>query len=345
MSRSSPRPAGLIDVHTHVVPASFPAAPAHNPRWPCLCLRDADHGVIKFAGKAFRELDGRSWQVSARLADMDSAGIAAQALSPMPELLSYWFTADDGLDLARYVNHQVAEMVARAPSRFYGLGMVPLQDVSLATAELARLKRDGFAGIQIGSNINGVFPGEAHFDEFFAECARLGLAVFVHALHPIGAERLLAFPDLVPFAAFPLDTGLAAITLIRAGVLERHPQLRIGFSHGGGAVVPLTHRLKQGWLSSDGFNGLLSHAPQHYAAQCFYDSLVYDVDYLDYLATRFAPGQVFAGTDYPYAIAQQDVVGFLTGSTHCAVNTANDAARRFLGIDENSNTVVADHIS
>ena len=336
MSTSLRATVGLIDVHTHIVPASFPAAPAHNPRWPCMCLRDAKHGAIEFAGKVFRELDGRSWHVSQRLEDMDRDGIAAQALSPMPELLSYWFTAGDGLDLARYVNHQIAEMVARAPSRFYGLGMVPLQDVALATTELARLKRDGFAGIQIGSNINGVFPGEARFDEFFAECARLGLAVFVHALHPIGAERLQAFPDLVPFAAFPLDTGLAAMTLIRAGVLARHPSLRIGFSHGGGAVVPLTHRLKQGWLSSHGFNGLLPHAPQHYAAQCFYDSLVYDLDYLDYLATRFAPGQVFAGTDYPYTIAQEDVVGFLGGSAHCTLNTANNAARRFLGINSNA---------
>lgn len=155
----------------------------------------------------------------------------------------------------------------------------------------------------------------------------------MHALHPIGAERLQAFPGLVPFAAFPLDTGRAVITLIRAGVLERYPQLRIGFSHGGGAVVPLTHRLKQGWLSSHGFNGLLPHAPHHYAARCFYDSLVYDTDYLDYLATRFAPEQIFAGTDYPYAIQHEDVAGFLDGSAHCARPSTNQAARRFLGVE------------
>jgi aminocarboxymuconate-semialdehyde decarboxylase len=327
-------PAGIIDVHSHVVPAGFPANPSPhtNPRWPCMCLRDAGHGVIEFAGKAFRELDARSWNVSHRIDDMDRDGIAAQALSPMPELLSYWFAPGDGLDLARYVNHQIAEMVARAPTRFHGLGMVPLQDVELATRELARLKADGLRGIQLGSNINGVMPGDARFDEFYAECERLELAIFVHALHPIGADRLQDFPDLVPFAAFPLDTGLAAMHLIRAGVLERHPRLRIGFSHGGGAVIPLTHRLKIGWSSSAGFKGVLPHAPHHYAARCFYDSLVYDAGYLDYLATQFAPGQVFAGTDYPYAIAQPDVVGFLNDSASCAGSATNDAARRFLGL-------------
>ena len=32
---------GFIDVHTHVVPASFPANPSPdiNTRWPCMCMR------------------------------------------------------------------------------------------------------------------------------------------------------------------------------------------------------------------------------------------------------------------------------------------------------------------
>ncbi|MBK8958955.1 MAG: amidohydrolase family protein [Proteobacteria bacterium] len=324
--------ATVIDVHTHVVPANFPANPSpdSNPRWPCMCMQGAERAVIEFAGKAFRELDARSWDVARRIEDMDRDGVAVQALSPMPELLSYWFSPGDGLQLARYVNHQLGEMVARAPRRFHALGMVPLQDVELACAELERLKADGFKGVQVGSNINGVMPGDARFEAFHAECERLGMAVFVHALHPVGAERLKDFPDLVPFAAFPLDTGLAAMHLIRAGVLERHARLRIGFSHGGGAVIPLTHRLKQGWLTSDGFNGLLPHPPHHYAARCYYDSLVYDADYLAYLMNEFAPGRVFAGSDYPYAIAETDLAGFLDRAA--AADSSLRAAVSFLAL-------------
>lgn len=194
---SAPAVATIIDVHTHVVPASFPANPSpdSNTRWPCMCMRGADQAVIEFAGKAFRELDARSWDVTRRIDDMDRDGIAAQVLSPMPELLSYWFSPGDGLELARYVNQQIAEMMARAPRRLHGLGMVPMQDVELACAELARLKADGFKGVQLGSNINGVMPGDARFLPFYAECERLDMAVFVHALHPVGAERLKDFPE------------------------------------------------------------------------------------------------------------------------------------------------------
>ena len=38
---------------------------------------------------------------------------------------------------------------------------------------------------------------------------------------------------------------------------------------------------------------------------------VYDPAYLNYLARDFAPGQVFAGTDYPYDIMQRDPRGFV----------------------------------
>ena len=325
----------LIDVHTHVVPDSFPAnpAPATNARWPCLCRHGDEHGVIEIAGKAFRELDSRSWSATRRLDDMSRDGISAQALSPMPELLSYWFDPADGLDMARHMNHVIAEMVAFAPASFHGLGMVPLQDPALAAKELARLQRDGFAGVEIGSNINGTVLGDPMFDEFYAEAERQDLALFVHALHPIGAERLSSTPDLIPFAAFPLDTGLAATTLIRAGVPQRYPNLRIGFSHGGGALPPLVHRLGQGWRLSDGFAGTVAQSPAATAARFFYDSLVYEPGYLDYLAVEFAPAQVFAGTDYPYAIQQEDLDGFLRCANPAARESLfNGAASRFLGL-------------
>jgi aminocarboxymuconate-semialdehyde decarboxylase len=205
-------------------------------------------------------------------------------------------------------------------------------DPSLAAAELTRLKADGFCGVEIGSNVNGVVLGDARFTEFCAEAARLDLALFVHALHPVGTDRLTAFPDLVPFAAFPLDTALTAMSLIRAGVPHKFPSLRIGFSHGGGAIVALTHRLAQGWNVTKGFGGALPLAPKDYAARFFYDSLVYDAGYLRYLAEEFVPGQIFAGTDYPCAIMQTQLYDFLSASNVAAAKPLfSGVARRFLG--------------
>ena len=182
----------LIDVHSHIVPERFPdnPSPATNSRWPCMHVRAPDDATVMIADKPFRVIDSRSWDVARRIADMDRDGVTMQALSPMPELLSYWFTPADGLEMSRWMNHSIAAMVAAAPARFAGLGTVPLQDPALAATELARLQRDGLRGVELGSNINGVVLGDRRFDEFYAEAQRLDLALFVHALHPIGADRL-----------------------------------------------------------------------------------------------------------------------------------------------------------
>ena len=294
----------LVDVHTHFVPSAFPSAPSEESRWPCVCHAGdpSSHADVMIDGKVFRKIDSRSWEAERRLADMERSGVTRQVLSPMPELLSYWFKPQVGLAMCRHMNNEVADMVVSHPNHFSGMGIVPLQDPELAARELAAIKAAGLSAVEVGSNINGQYLGDARFAEFLAEAERCDLSVFVHALHPVGADRLQEFPDLVPFAGFPLDTALCAITLIRAGVLDRHPGLRIGFSHGGGAIVPLAHRLGKGADVTGNFDGQLSRTPIEYAREFYYDNLVYDPGYMAYLAESFAPGKVFSGTDYPYLI-------------------------------------------
>ena len=204
--------------------------------------------------------------------------------------------------MCRWINQFIFEIASKHPEYFSGLGCVPLQDPDLAAKELSHIASSGGLGVEVGSNVNGQFLGEPQFEAFFAEAQRLNLAVFVHALHPIGSDRLTNAPDLIPFAAFPLDTGLCAMSLIRAGIPEKYPNLRIGFSHGGGAVIPLAHRLGIGAKVTNNFDGTIQRTPAAYAADFFYDNLVYDPSYMSYLANEFAPGRVFCGTDYPYPI-------------------------------------------
>ena len=95
--------------------------------------------------------------------------VARQVLSPMPELLSYWLPLEDAKVLIRYLNEQIAEMIALAPDRFTGLGAVPLQDMDSAIVELDFLiKKLKFSGVEIASHVNGVSIGDARFEPFFA---------------------------------------------------------------------------------------------------------------------------------------------------------------------------------
>jgi aminocarboxymuconate-semialdehyde decarboxylase len=329
----------LIDIHSHVVPQELPADPTGGAigAWPSVVCETCRTKAQVFMGKRpFREIDDRSWSSSRRIEDMDRDGVAAQALSPMPELLSYWLDAGPALELARHVNGAIGEMVAVRPDRFFGLGTVPLQDPELAAKEVRDLKgRFGLAGVEVGSNVAGAYLGDVRFDPFFAACEAEGLAIFVHSLHPLSARDLARHPMLAPFAGFTVDTGLCAASVIMDGVLERFPKLRIGFSHGGGVLAPLLHRMEFGWGSTNGFEGRLPQSPKAYARRFFYDSLVYDAAYLEHLATQIAPDQICLGTDYPYLIQQPDPRGFIAAAAErsgLSETIWSDAARRFLGV-------------
>ena len=67
---------------------------------------------------------------------MDQEDVNIQVLSPMPELLSYWFKAEDTLEFSRYINFELSEFIEINPESFYWLGMVPLQDPELAAKEI-----------------------------------------------------------------------------------------------------------------------------------------------------------------------------------------------------------------
>jgi aminocarboxymuconate-semialdehyde decarboxylase len=329
----------LIDVHSHVVPKSLPTDPTGGEivAWPSVhCEACGRLAKVKVGQKPFRDIDNRSWDVDRRVADMDADGVSAQALSPMPELLSYWLDKRGAVELTRHLNHTIADMVARRPDRFFGLGAVPLQDPELAAEEVATLRsRFGLVGVEIGSNIAGAYLGDPRFDPFFAAAQDHDMAVFVHALHPLQARDIARHPMLAPFAAFPTDTALCAATIIMDGVLERFPRLKLAFSHGGGVLAPILHRMEYGWKASDGFNGKLPQSPKAYARRLFYDSLVYDAAYLEHLVTQIAPGQVFLGTDYPYLIMQLEPRAFIEAAAArpgIGPSIRSDAAQRFLGV-------------
>ena len=292
-----------IDVHAHVVPEHFPAylkgappadwpstAPAHE------CLR---HVMVK--GRVYRTVSDRCWSAPKRIADMNGMRVRVQALSPMPELLSTWMEAEPAAELLRYINDQIAAFVDEGAGRFVGLGAVPLQDLDLAIAEMRRVVSElGFAGVEIGSNINGRPIGAPELEPFFEAAEELGAAIFVHALRPAGMDRLVGPAQLQQVLAYPTDVGLAAASVITSNLVVRHPRLRIAFSHGGGTLRMLLPRLEEGWKVFPALQESISESPLSQARKLFADTLVYDGSTLRCLLGIFGETQLMLGTDYPF---------------------------------------------
>jgi aminocarboxymuconate-semialdehyde decarboxylase len=296
----------------------------------------ACHRHVMISGKVYRTVSDGCWSAPRRIEDMATAGIARQALSPMPELLSYWLPLEDSKALIRFLNEQIAEMIAGDPKRFVGLGAVPLQDMDAAILELEYLlKQLHFAGVEIASHVNGASIGDPRFEPFFAAAERMGAAIFVHALRPAGQERIVgAFSEQA--VCFPGDIALAAASMITGGIGARHPKLRIAFSHGGGALSMLLPRLVHAWKMVPKARESLTESPAVTAKRFYYDDLVFDPAAIAFLVQSFGASQIVLGTDYPFNMGDSDPLGTLKSAgldarTMEAITSLN--AKRFLNLE------------
>src|SRR4051794_164963 len=182
-----------------------------------------------------------------RIEAQDASGVDAEVISPMPPLLRYDLPPEDGLSLARHVNEFAATLAAADPSRFYALGMVPLQEPEAAAAELKAIKDQGLFGVEIASNVLGSSIGDEKFQPFWAEAERLDLPIFVHAM-PSANDRLPA--SAMGTYVVGVEGAYAAASLVTGGMAARHPGLRISFSHAAGGFPLMLGRAQYFWGGS-----------------------------------------------------------------------------------------------
>lgn len=323
----------FIDIHSHVVPDILPFGLSGDARWPHVEV-EGDRGDVVIAGSVFRRVGREAWDLDTRRRDMAAQGVDVQVLSPMPELFSYWAPVRAAEQFCGALNEWIAEAVASDPAHFNGLGILPLQDVEAACGMLASVKALGLAGVAVGSHVGDIPACTQTHAALFAEAARLGLCVFVHSFHsPLEVH-------LPPGAAanaitFPLESGFNAAAMIANGIAAALPDLRVGFSHGGGSIGFASTRLQYFWEASDALREQIPEPPVDMLRRFFYDSLVLDHRPFRYLVEQFGPTSLCVGTDYPFFDMSHGIgpVASLVASDQVRAAISSGNARRFLGMD------------
>ncbi len=297
-----------IDIHTHILPKEIPDWKRRfgyggfirlEHHKPC-CAR-----MLKDDGKFFREVEDNVWSAERRIGECDSFGVNVQVLSTVPVMFSYWAKPQDGAEISKFLNDGIAEVVTKFPKRFIGLGTVPMQDAKLAIQELERCKRIGLVGVQIGTNVNQLNLGEPQFFDFFAACEESEMAVFVHPWEMMGEAEMQKYwlPWLV---GMPAETSRAICSLIFSGVLERLPNLRVCFAHGGGSFPFTLGRIEHGFKARPDLCAVDNpKSPRDYLGKFWLDSLVHESAMLNYLIKLAGADKVALGTDYPFPLGEE----------------------------------------
>ncbi|MCQ1955744.1 amidohydrolase [Arthrobacter sp. zg-Y826] len=316
----------VVDVHAHVVLPALQeyvaaSAPAEFAAAQELDARRQGPESVKISGAMIRERWPRLVDLSRRLADMDAAGVDVQLVSPSPS--HYYYFAGPGLggEIARRANTAVMELVASAPGRLAGLGLVPLQHPEAMVAALDHAVLDcGLLGVEIGSYAPGFdrVPGQgpnagtvelsdARLEPFWARAEELGALVF---LHPFGCsldERLDRF-YLANTVSQPAENAVALSHLIFAGVLDRYPELRVIAAHGGGYLPTTLGRSDHAWRVRPDARRCAA-PPSSYISRLWFDSLTHSPAELHALAGAAGADRILLGSDYPFDMGSEDPIG------------------------------------
>ncbi|MGB7235032.1 MAG: amidohydrolase family protein [Rhodococcus sp. (in: high G+C Gram-positive bacteria)] len=215
---------GVMDIHSHMVPdfylrealASGIAFPDGMPKWP-------------------------SWSVGEHMQMMDGCGIDTTILSVSSPGVHF---GDDGkaADLARRVNDFGAGAVAEQP-RLGFFASLPLPNVLDSVLEAVRaLDQLGADGVTVMSNAGGMYLGDPVLTPLLAALDARSAVVFVHPTSPPNSSAVsLGLP--APMMEFLFDTARTVVNLILLGVVDRFPNIRWVFTHGGGVLPLLADRV------------------------------------------------------------------------------------------------------
>jgi aminocarboxymuconate-semialdehyde decarboxylase len=306
-----------IDIHTHILPEKIPnwfekfgygdfiTLQHHKP----CCAR-------MYKGDTFfREIEENCWHPPARLQDMDATGVSIQVLSTVPVLFNYWAKPAHGVESSQFFNDHLASCAAQQPHRFISIGTVPLQDVDLAIAELERcIKVLGMPGVEIGSNINQANLGDAQFDAFWEAANQMEASIFVHPWEMMGEQDMQKYwlPWLV---GMPAETARAISSLVFSGVMQKYPQIKFAFAHGGGSFPFTIGRIEHGHAVRPDLCAIdNANNPREALGKFWIDSLVHDPKALQYCIDVIGEDKICCGSDYPFPLGELNPPGALIES-------------------------------
>lgn len=283
----------IVDVHNHAAPQAL------------LDLLRAQPGYGAAGADPLRS------DPAAKLAQLSEKGIDAALVSILPTLHGYDLPPAAGEDVARAANAGLRDYAAAAPDRLRWMAHLPLGAPDRIAGVLADAARDGAVGVAVGTAVGPERLDAPAFEPLWEGVAGLGLPVFVHPNYPWTG----GYPGLDDFhfqnvLGHPLETTITVERLICAGVLDRHPTLRLVLAHGGGYFPFQAGRLRHARMVRPELRSAPVD-PWAYRGQVCVDTITHDAAALRYVIERMGAENVLLGTDLPADMATPDPMAAL----------------------------------
>lgn len=234
-----PPPRDLIDCQSHLFCPALVELMEKRTADPRVFTRDG--GRVIRMGDWLRKIPPLYLDPDLKLATMDASKIAMTALSindPGPE----WF-GTDARAVAELANDYIADLVAKHPTRFFGLCVLPFPQMRDVLEELDRCVKLGFKGVLLYSNLAGRFADEPEFEEFWGKVEAIGMPVLLHPAKPLTIDFVKGY-EMTSTLGNMFENTIALTRILMSGMLDRHPRLKLVCPHLGGTLPYIVGRLE-----------------------------------------------------------------------------------------------------
>jgi aminocarboxymuconate-semialdehyde decarboxylase len=288
----------IVDTHCHIIVAEM-MTDAVPDGWRPALSRERDQVVVTFRGRQLRSITREFCDVAVMLEQAAGQGVDHLLLSPWIMLIPVEGSPDEALRVCRVQNEALAR--AAQDPRVSALAAVPLHDGAAAARELERVMQvPGIKGAEIPASARGVSLADDAFGPFWAAAEAAGALIFIHPTTRGLGVAALDQHYLWNSVGNPLETTITAAHLAAAGVLERHPGLKILLAHGGGALPALRGRLRRAHAVRPEARSRSARGPEDSLRRFWFDSLTHDSAVLADLIAWAGADRVLLGSDRPF---------------------------------------------
>ncbi len=198
--------------------------------------------------------------------------------------------------IAREYNEQVAQTQARYPGRFYGTALIPLNDTKQALVMLDEAVKDfGLVGVNLAAVTSDGFTDSPRLEDFYSRTEELGIPLIIHPTDIAFGETLRDYDNALQLTIGRLlDTSVTMLRLIFSGILERHPDLKLVQTHGGGLLPYQAGRFDKN-TRVPGLKAL----PSEYLKRTYVDTVCPQELTVETSVKFYGDRHVMYGTDYP----------------------------------------------
>lgn len=259
--------------------------------------------LLEHSKKGLRALPKSVWDPAERLKEHELDGVKAEVLYASCGM-ALFAIQDAELRAAafRAFNDWAAEYTSYRPQRLIGAGLITLENIPTAVAELQRCAQKGLRGMMIQGSPPEERPySSPDYDSFWAAAQDLNLPISLHIFTSRRSEVEVK-KALQTYMQGPHYVQLTLVDMVSGGVFERFPQLKIVSAENDVSWLPhFLYRLDHGYDKFRKFEGVdLKLMPSEYIKRQVYATFVFEDAWAD-MHKHYGMSSLMWSSDYPHA--------------------------------------------